>query len=136
VHGFFWLYIQTINIGYVQDIVHVAVKLTSRQQKPNIGLPMGNYVATGGHLHALTTKFQKDQHGLRLRDINHKDKQNLQAIINITSATHLLSKIPRTDATKCYVELIKCVIDSYLRRLHRLHIQLLYRLKEFTFQEQ
>ena len=77
--------------------------------KANIALPMGNYGATGGHLLALTAKFQKDQHGLRLRDINHKDKQNFQAVVNITSAGHLLSKIPEADATKCYVELIQCV---------------------------
>ena len=109
-----WFYIQPSNIGYVQDTVHLAVKLKSRLLKPNIVLPMGNYVATGGHLHALTAKFQKDQHGLRLRDINHKDKQNFQAIINITSASHLLAKIPKAEATKCYVELIKCVMDSYL----------------------
>ena len=70
--------------------------------------------ATGGHLHALIAKFQKDQHELRLRDINHKDKQNFQAVVNITSAGHLLSKIPEADATKCYVELIQCVMDNYL----------------------
>ena len=109
-----WFYIQPSKIGYVQDTVHLAVKLKSRLLKPNIVLPMGNYSATGGHLHALTTKFQKDQHGLRLRDINHRDKQNFQAVINITSAAHLLSKIPDADATKCYVELIQCVMNSYL----------------------
>ena len=109
-----WFYIQLSKIGYVQDTVHLAVKLKSRLLKPNIVLPMGNYSATGGHLHALTTKFQKDQHGLRLRDINHKDKQNFQAVVNIVSAAHLLSNIPEADATKCYVELIQCVMDSYM----------------------
>ena len=49
-----------------------------------------------------------------MRDINHRDKQNFQAVINITSAAHLLSKVPDADATKCYVELIQCVMDSYL----------------------
>ena len=82
---------------------------------------MGNYSATGGHLHALTTKFQKDQHGLRLRDINHKDKQNFQAVVNIVSAAHLLSNIPQADTTKCYVELIQCVMNSYMdKSLHPL----------------
>ena len=61
-----------------------------------------------------STKNYKDNHGLHLRDVDHKDKQNFQAVINITSASHLLSTIPQANATKCYVELIKCVMDSYL----------------------
>jgi len=109
-----WFHIQPNKIGFVQDTVHLAVKLKSRLLKPRIALPMGKYTATGDHLDALTLKFQKDQHGLRLRDINHKDKQNFQAVINITSASHLLSKIPGANATKCYVELIQHVMDGYL----------------------
>ena len=75
---------------------------------------MGKFTATGDHLGALTSKFQKDQHGLQLKDINHKEKQNFQALVNITSASHLLSKIPGANATKCYVELIQCVMDGHL----------------------
>ena len=66
------------------------------------------------HLHAVKLTFQKDKHALRQRDINHKDKQNFQAVINITSAGHLLSEIPQADATKCYIDPIKNVMDSYL----------------------
>jgi len=51
-----------------------------------------------------------------MKDINHKDKQNFQAVVNITLAAHLLSKIPGADATKCYVELIQYVMDAYLDR--------------------
>ena len=73
-----WFHIQPINIAYVQDTVHLAVKLKSHLLKPNIALRMGDYIATGSHIYTLTTKFQKDEHGLRLRDINHKDKQNFK----------------------------------------------------------
>ena len=48
-----WLHIQPSKIGYVQDTVHLAVKLKSHLLKPNIVLPMGNYSATGGYLYAL-----------------------------------------------------------------------------------
>ena len=87
-----WFHIQPNKIGFVQDTVHLAVKLKSRLLKPRIALPMGKFAATDDHLGTLTSKFQKDQHGLRLKDINHKDKQNFQAVVNITSASHLLSK--------------------------------------------
>ena len=109
-----WFHIPPINIAFVQDTVHLAVKLKSRLLKPNIALRMGDYTATGNHLQALTRKFQKDQHGLRLRDINHKDKQNFQAVINITAASPLLSEVPQSDATKCYVELMRCATNSFL----------------------
>ena len=109
-----WFHAETKTISYVQDTVHIAVKLKSRFLKPRIVLPMGDYTVTGDHLYALKAGFPKDLHGLRLKDINHKDKQNFQAVINITSAGHLLSKIPKANGTKCYVELIKFVMDSYL----------------------
>ena len=38
------------SVAYVQDIVHVAVKLKSRLIRPTIVLPMGNYVAGIHHI--------------------------------------------------------------------------------------
>ena len=45
-------------IGFIQDTVHVAVKLKSCLLKPGIALGMRKFIATGDHLSALTTKFQ------------------------------------------------------------------------------
>ena len=109
-----WYHIEANGICYVQDIVHTAVKLKGRLLKPQIVLPMGKYFVSSSHLHAVKLTFQKDKHGLRQRDIDHKDKQNFQAVMNITSAGHLLAEIPQANATKCYVDLIRNVIDSYL----------------------
>ena len=109
-----WFFATGNAICCVQDVVHVAVKLKSRLLKPQIVLPMGNFFASGNHLHTLRLSLQKDKHGLRLKDINHKDKQNFQAVINITNAGHLLSHVPQANGTKQYIEIIKCVIDSYL----------------------
>ena len=109
-----WFHGAAKTISFVQDTVHLAVKLKSRLLKPRIVMPMGDLTVTGDHLYALKTGFQKDLHGLRLKDINHKDRQNFQAVLNIASAGHLLTKIPKANGTKCYVELIKFVIDSYL----------------------
>ena len=109
-----WYHIIPNGICYVQDTVHIAVKLKSRLLKPHIVLPMGKFFVNSSHLHAVKLTFQKDKHGLRERDTDHKDRQNFQAVINITSAGHLLSEIPQADATKCYIDLIKNVMDSYL----------------------
>ena len=54
-------------------MVHVAVKLKSRLLKPSIILPMGSYVATSAHLTILTKIHSKDGHGMRQRDLDHKD---------------------------------------------------------------
>ena len=71
-------------IAYVQDVVHVAVKLKSKLMKPSQVLVMDGYVAGVHHLRMLQETFPKDKHGLRERDLNHKDKQNFDAVINIT----------------------------------------------------
>ena len=46
-----WFYIITNVLSFVQDTVHVAVKLKSRLLKPQIVLPMGNFFASNNHLH-------------------------------------------------------------------------------------
>ena len=56
----------------------------------------------------------KDKHGLRERDLDHRDKQNFNAVERIIKASHLLDKIPDAAGTSCYVNLMKSVIDSYL----------------------
>ena len=103
-------------ISYVQDVVHVAVKLKSRLIKPSIVLPLGHYVAGVHHLHLVHTNFNKDEHGLRERDINHKDKQNYEAVLRMTSKTmfHLFKSIPDAKGTSAYLFIMRCVVDSYL----------------------
>ena len=61
-----WFWIKKPSgVAYVQDVVHIAVKLKSRLIKPSIVLPMGMYLAGGHHLHLLHTTLGKDIHGLR-----------------------------------------------------------------------
>ena len=66
---------------YIQDIVHVAVKLEASLLNPSAALAMGKYTATERHLHLLKASLGKDQHGFRERDIEHKDRQNYDAIL-------------------------------------------------------
>lgn len=103
-------------VAYVQDIVHVAVKLKARLLCPSIVLPLGRFLAGVHHLRILFSTFGKDQHGLREKDINHKDKQNYDAVLHITSkcVMSLLGQIPDAQGTLMYLKLIRNVIDSYL----------------------
>ena len=69
------------SIAYIQDMVHVAVKLKTRFLKPSIVLPFGSHLAGVHHLRIIQRTFSKDQHGLREKDINFKDKQNYKAVL-------------------------------------------------------
>ena len=69
-----WFLINVVsNISYVQDVIHIATKLKSRLLKPSIILPVGpHYSASGNHIKMIRQKFEKDEHGLRERDVNTK----------------------------------------------------------------
>ena len=75
-HGIsgFWFCITQKPVLYVQDTVHLAVKLKSRLLNPNVALKMGQtYEAGGHHLATLRAKFGKEEHFLQKKDINQKD---------------------------------------------------------------
>ena len=88
-----WFLIDASSLAFVQDTVHIAVKLKSRLLKPSTLFPMGEYVAGIHHLRMLQASFGKDVHGLRERDIDHKDRQNFSAVLNIIRACPLLDSI-------------------------------------------
>ena len=104
------------SVAFVQDTVHIAVKLKCRLLKPSIVLPMGSYVAGAHHLHMLQATIGKDCHGLRERDVDHKDKQNFDAVMHIIRAAPLLQSIPDAVATKVYIELVECVVCSFISK--------------------
>ena len=110
-----WLYIQKIpSVLCVQDIVHIGVKLKARFLKPSIILPFGNYFATSSHLQILVKLKGKEQHGLRSRDLDHRDKQNFDAVEHIIKASRLLDCMPDALGTRCFIGLINSVIYSFL----------------------
>ena len=101
-------------ITYVQDTIHIAVKLKTRLLRHSLILPIGNYIVAVQHLQLLYANFQKEQHGLRQRDLDSKDKQNFDAVVNIIRASPYLDKIPDALGTKLYIEVIQNIIDCYL----------------------
>ena len=86
--------------------------------KPSIILPLGNYTAGGHHLRLLHNTFSKDQHGLREKNINHKDKQNFEAVLRITndSVMQLLTNMPDAKGTMMYLRVMKLITESFLNK--------------------
>lgn len=78
----FWLQ-KPSSLLYVQDYIHVAVKLKARLLKPSVVIPMGKYLAGSHHLHIVVDTYSKDQHGIRQKDLDHKDRQNFEAVTHL-----------------------------------------------------
>ena len=74
---------------------------------------MGEFLAGIHHLHLVQCTFGKDQHGLQERDINHKDKQNYDAVLYITSKSVMTSQIPDAKSISVFLDVIPCVLDSF-----------------------
>ena len=93
------------SVAHVQDIVHVAVRLKARLLKPSIVLPMGKYLDGMHDLRLVQHTFGKDLHGMRERDVNHKDKHNFDAVLHITSDSviTLLARIADAKGTTAYL---------------------------------
>ena len=106
------------SVAYIQDMVHLAVKFKSQLLKPSIILPVGKYTAGGHHLRLLHNTFSKDQHGLREKDINHKDKQNFEAVLQITSDSvmQLLTNVPDAKGTMMYLGIMKLITEAFLNK--------------------
>ena len=123
-----WYWSKMTSILYIQDYVHVAVKLKSRLLKPSIILPMGHYLAGGHHPNILASTFTKDQHGLRQKDLDHKDKQNFDAVTHITSASvlQLLEEVPDARGTFKYLQILRSFMDAFLDK----HLSPLERIKK------
>ena len=81
--------------------------MKSRMLKPSILLPLGTYFVSSAHYSMLVEMFGKERHGLRERDLNHKDKQNFDAVLHMIRASHLLKELPEAVGTMHYVNVIK-----------------------------
>jgi len=79
-------------------------------------LPFGKYAAGNYHLRIVHNTFLKDQHGLQERDNSHKDKQNYEAVLRMTSDSvmGILMSIPDAKGTVVYLKLMKSITDAFL----------------------
>jgi len=75
-----WYCTITKGVLFVQDTIHSAVEFKARLLNPNVALnlgPAGTY-----HIEMLRTKLGKEEHFLRQRDVDHKDRQKFDAVLH------------------------------------------------------
>ena len=120
-----------VNSTFVQDTVHLGVKLKARLLTYSQILPMGNYCAQSSHLSLVQASFCKEQHNLRIKDLDHQDRQNFEAVLRITSKNVLclLDEFPDAKGTKIYLEVVSSIIGSFLNK----ELKPLDRIKEAWF---
>ena len=114
-----WFAIERVTkISPVQDPVHLGVKLKARLMTHSQILPLGKFSAQSTHLTVLQSSFRKEQHNLRVKDLDHQDRQNFEAVIRLTSENviTLLDEFPDALGTKYYLLMMKNIIYSYLKK--------------------
>jgi len=92
-----WFCISPTTIAYVQDVVHIAVKFKACLLNPHIKLKMGPHLEA--RVYHFRSKYGKEQHCLRDKDLNNHDCQNYNVALHIINACPLLEKIPGANTT-------------------------------------
>lgn len=105
---------------YVQDTEHIGTKLKSLLLRTLVHqkkLPFGDkFYIESQHLVTLLDNFSKDQHRLTASILDPKDKMNFDSVLRICDerVSNLLEEnVPKSDATRKYLEIIRNVIDAY-----------------------
>lgn len=113
------LSVEDPNPFYVQDTVHIAVKLRCLLLKTFTNtqkLPFGKFFIQIAHLKVLLDNFTKDKHRLTASTLDPKDKQNFESVLRICDKEVirlLKEKIPNSEGTRKFLGMIGDVIDAY-----------------------
>ena len=104
-----------------QDTVHLLAKLRTRLITPSNLLVMGTETACRVHLEQLVHRIPKDRHGLTLRCISQKDKQNYDSITSILKLDVVqcvkdeVSEL-RPDGTISFLRLMRDIRDAFFKK--------------------
>ncbi|KAJ1518923.1 hypothetical protein ONE63_011465 [Megalurothrips usitatus] len=103
---------------YVQDTIHLMVKLKSKLLKPSAVLSFGPpYIISRGHIVDLIQRVSKDSHELILACVNPRDKMNFRAAEKLCSekVCELLRSVLGCEATTTFLEMTREVKEAYLK---------------------
>ena len=103
-----------------QDTIHILAKLRTRLITPTNLIVLGSETAYRAHLEQLINTVSKDHHGLTMKSINHKDKQNYDSINAMVSkpvenCLRSLSKL-RPKGTLTYLFLMRNIRDAFFNK--------------------
>ncbi|KAE8737720.1 hypothetical protein FOCC_FOCC016813 [Frankliniella occidentalis] len=105
---------------HIQDHIHIGTKLKSRLLNPSVIIPMGNFIASRGHLVDLVKNCSKDQTlGLKESHLNPKDKMNYRSVELMTNPkliSFMLSKFPDAKATATYLNMSREVVYAFTQK--------------------
>lgn len=107
---------------YMQDPIHIATKLRNLLLRTILDrkrLPFGTFSIRVQHLFDLLRKVPKDKHLLTPSTLNPTDRQNFKSVKLMCDprvSKCLRDKVPGSDATILFLQMIRDVIDSYMDR--------------------
>ena len=111
-----WFILPRLSLFSVsQDTVHLGVKLKARLMKPGVLLPLGVYVASAADLKMIFEHYGKEVHNIRMKDLDHRDRQNFDAVDHLTNEA-VLNLLDQCGClgTKVYLKMIRYIIGSFL----------------------
>ena len=114
---------------YCQDTVHILAKLRTKLVTESNLLEIGTETACWAHLQYLVKNEPKSVHGLTVRCIDQKDKQNFESVSFLVSDKVLQSLETckqRTKGTIFYLKLMRNIRDAFLNKalspIHRIYL--------------
>ena len=114
---------------FCQDTVHILAKLRTKLVTPSNLLEIGIETACWAHLQYLIKNVPKSVHGLTVRCIDPKDKQNFESVDRLVSESVLESLKTckqRTKGTIFYLKIMKYIRDAFLNKalspIHRIYL--------------
>ena len=104
-----------------QDLVHLLAKFRTRLLLPSNIIVLGNHPACSAHLNFVQSNYPKERHGLSLRALDVRDKQNYSSIGIILSDAvfQCLQEVDGTldvKGTIVYMNLMKDIRDAFLNK--------------------
>lgn len=102
---------------FIQDTIHLLVKLKSKLLMPSVIIPMGtHFIASRAHIVELINTTSKDQHELTMSFLDVKDKMNFRAAQKLCAekVTNLLRNIAGSEATATYLDMMRDITAAFL----------------------
>lgn len=106
-----------MDVKFVQDMIHIAVKLRNRLLSSIVNLSIGNKSVKVKHLKDLVKNVNKSIHGLNASEVAPTDRQNFtsfQKILQDRVIIALEQNENDSEGTVKYLQLCKDITSSYL----------------------
>ncbi|CAG9824513.1 unnamed protein product [Phaedon cochleariae] len=103
---------------YLQDSIHIIVKLKNKFLDHKTNLILGKYTAKVDDLSELIKNFSKDKHLLTSSNISNEDRMNYENARRICDqrVTDLLSNVQNTNGTKTFLKIMNYLNSAFVEK--------------------